>query len=574
MNKKFTYVIRCIALAAMLLAALSFAACGETAGGQNTSLPAAASEVEISGIALTRFEYEFSSSINTNDLHVLDENPNISSDIENIIFTKHTSGEGRFTYDLVIKKDDKVLALPLSGTYTYFTRKEASPEYRYDVLYTCRPYLCALADGRVAVCGYEGVFFIDLDTLTYEKFEFGLLPIEAPFVVRAVRLGYDGKFTLLATDEEFDYIIKLDENKNVDEYEKISSANVYWYTDKQNRVLFGQLTVASDSNEFIFSADRSGSNSFYYDGETDEYFKVTRRNANEQGEYYSTDKMIIYRTPEEYGFKDYTAVATYDNGETLRMVKFDGYKLDDIFYPRVSNAQYTYERDVATYYLAPDFFELRVDFAANTANVKYSFTKDMLGPSPFATSADGRYALYVANYSEKEPWDPSQVVLYDTTKKEITYIAGRLKSSSTKGHVGFFKNGDIYVHNMCYLHVFSPKTAQQGPALTLNVQADFGLHSLIYTFRRDPGDKSIVVVCTAAPSSALIPYAIAFYSADGKLISSVASDVPIFYTNNGSVELSITVNGNTYIVKGYDGDNKPVVHFEYTVGDAAIVNKL
>ena len=577
MNKKVAAITRYITLTLALLAALGFAACGETFSGQNTFLTAEAGEVEISGTAVKRIEYEISSSIDYSGLKGLNKATNISYATENLTIIKHTGGEGSYTFNLVLKKDDKVLSLPLSATYGYTRYEENEVEYR-DLIdsYLGVPYVGYLLDGRLVICSCDGVFLIDPNTLAYEKLEFGRLPIDAPFVIKGVQLGYDGKFTLLATDKKhFDYIVKLDENKKVDGYKKIELNYVYLYGDARARLLFGKLVAADDSYEYLFNTSSYGFGNFYFDGETDKYIKLMQRIVNERGEYDAAAKMAIYRASEEFGFESSVAVATYDNGETIRLVKFDASRLEGAFLTHIYKPRYTYEQDVATYYLAPDFAEVAVNFASNTASIEYNFTKDMLSPAPFAISADGRYELYAANYTPQAAWQTTHVVMYDTQKKEITYLSTWLDGACpTGGYAGFFKNDDIYLQQGSNLLVFSPGTAQKGAAVSLNLFSDFGRNSLIHTFRRDPDDKTFVVVYSRPSANAPAVYSMAFYGADGKLTNNIMGTINTVYDNYEYVELSVAVSGKTYIVKGYDSNDKLVVHFTYTVGDTSITRRL
>ena len=573
MNKKNAAFIRFITLAAALLAALGFAACGQTFSGQNTFLSAEAGEVEISGTALNRIEYVLSYSLDDSGVEDVSNISKIDHIIENITVTKHTGGEGSFTFNLVLKKGDKVLSLPLSATYAYITDEANSMDYRGNITYTSTPYIGYLLDGRLALCSYDGVFVIDPNTLVSEKLEFGRLPIDAPFAIKGVQLGHDGKFTLLATDKEYDYLVKLDENKNVDEYRKVSTANLYLEVDKRISLFFGKLVAAENSFEFLLNADKYGHVAFYCDGETDEYFRLVLRNASESSVYNVDTKLLIYYTPALLGQKNNTAVAAYDNGETIRLVNFNGNRLDGAFETPIYKPSYTYGKDVATYNLGTNFVEIEIDFAANTANVEYNFTKDMLSTAPLATSADGRYELYAANYNLPSP---SHVVMYDTKKKEIAYLSAWLGGACpVMGHAGFFKDGDIYLQQFANLFVFNPETAGQGPTQTLNLLSDFGVSSNIQTFRRDPDDKSFVVVYSNYPSNTgPSTYGIAFYSADGTLTDSAPSQINPVYINNYYVELSLAVSDKLYTVKGYDDNDKLVVHFSYIVGSEYITNLL
>lgn len=488
----------------------------------------------------------------------------------------HLLEDGVFSYNFIIETGDIIFSFPAKGVVSFKDMENFRPEKQ--------------GDHVLASWGGEGVlengtrFFMTLGKVVFvdENFELVgqiLLPENDYYHVWPMSVAL--------TDENGYYIPVCQIPKDG----KAPSGKGVIYTYDSN---FEQVSKIGDFpipyGSFGENAlPKFSENSYFYEFEGREYLSSALEYDLEKTEGY-----VLSEYSENIYDKDYSV--TYASGKKYdpenpdspsskfiilkKNGKIENYIEVENFYP----LGYDENGNVAATLSVSDsgkkavvtseFYhrEIALDFRKKTLEAEYAFEDEHLSKA-FDVTEDKIYSLHEASYTSGGDGFGFSVVLRNAETGELSYMF----DGGVGTYCGFLKNGEIYYKTQTALRIYDPATKELTFSLEekfpFNAESVNGDYRCLLAFRRDPENMSYTILYWEGSSDQVYGengaeppcYKIAFFDAEGNLLKTVKSDIPVALgMHSWPQEAVLYYNDGKYTVTtlGSKGDNG--INFEFT----------
>lgn len=496
----------------------------------------------------------------------------ISQKAENVVINKN----GTLTFDLTLKKGGREITRNIRGYLL--------SDGHYGTVFEWGGYSFT-ANGHLAICGTEQLIIINPYDFFVVDIEFdfdGLAADDRNLWINGVIYDENsGNWIVSAAEAELNHhyenpvpwrIFVFDENgKFLSECPTEVGALHGGWADFATPSVAGKCTILSNEGKTYYSfgsrcycvedgkAYQGSSYSEPYnasDGSYSIYFyDCYYMDENSDGNYSSTGKPLgFYAVLREHD----TVVDFLHTGDEY-IASSDGWgEIEDpIKVTHNGGRSFTMEN----IYLAKS---MELDFDKETYSVSYNYTDEHLAEH-IATSADGNYSLWQAGVDGGGEAYFYDVALKNNKTGKIFHLEPNGTNVGRFSYEGFLKNGDVYVFSSSGLRIYNPETVE----LIFDIDENFPMENrILYTFRRDPGDFSYIVVYSDYIENGkydeeswpyLAPYTIkiGYLDKDGNLIKSFDSGVYERYDHFGleAIEMRYSADELLLVTSGGKGFN-------------------
>ncbi len=212
---------------------------------------------------------------------------------------------------------------------------------------------------------------------------------------------------------------------------------------------------------------------------------------------------------------------------------------------------------------------ITLDFRKNTASIQYNINPQHLEAKPIAQSSDGMHSLYESSKCNRYDIVYSNIVLKDNQTQAIRFLSTYAGMYDGYLNAGFFKNGEIYVQTLDSFQIFSPDPAVASPsfvfALPFGSLREEGITRQIYTFRRDPEEKTFIILYSEYPShdyqalnSGLFrlnyTYKVGFCDTEGNLLESYDTFELVQGKDYNLLDMNLWLSGDELAITGLDNE--------------------
>ena len=325
-------------------------------------------------------------------------------------------------------------------------------------------------------------------------------------------LTYGANFELLSEAGEIPFLT----HRFGDYYIPQFSEKSYTYSFKNAHYLSSVLEYNLDENTAFF---KPGEGYSFFDGDYSvSFIKGKKYEGEEDYNHYSLANYVLLKEghdiidymelEEEFGF----APGTEDSSLALADISESARKAEvyDDFYHRT----------------------ITVNFRKKNVEAEYVFEEKHL-TNLYDKSDDGKYSLYAVSETSGGDSVAFNLVLKNNETGETRYMFSNGIAN------GFLRNGDIYRQEWDSLRIYSPETGELLFAMEDKFPFNFSDNEEDYrcllAFRRDPNDLSFMIVYwegehgvfTEEDPDEYPVYKIAFLTADGTLLRTYESEIPV-----------------------------------------------
>lgn len=210
---------------------------------------------------------------------------------------------------------------------------------------------------------------------------------------------------------------------------------------------------------------------------------------------------------------------------------------------------------------------IKLDFRKNSASIQYNINPQHLEAKPIAQSSDGMHSLYESSKCTRNDIVYSNIVLKDNQTQALRFLSTYAGMYGGYLNAGFFKNGEIYVQTLDSFQIFSPDPAVASPsfvfALPFGSLREEGITRQIYTFRRDPEEKTFIILYSEHPSHVYqalsnglfrmnYTYKIGFCDTAGNLLESYDTYEQVQGNEYNLLDMNLWLSGDELAITGLD----------------------
>ena len=395
--------------------------------------------------------------------------------------------------DLVLKKDEKELTIPIEGMY--YCSEE------YDRVVTSYGGFTVFED-YIVYTGKEKAMFFDSETLEAWSFvpELEKHGMDDIYVNSAVFDEEDEKFYLLTTIlNKYDTTRRgmvanvFDKNGKMISEKQTEKEYLGGYADCD--YVFPEFTrntnlVKIGDEPFIFFGSAALINMY-----TGGYYS-----SWDEGSYSDGKFRIDLKTFNEGDKTGGFIVYLYENDVLSDWFVFEENNLS-IYYEEIDKPTVKISSDGKTASYYSDYFAmtLELDFENKTHSIRYEPEDRHISKDVEKTkSSDGKYSI--CHFGEMGGGDAyySHLAVKNNETGEYSYLGKTGGMYGGNGGYGFLKNGDAYIYSVTELKILDSSAGNIKFDITKNFPLGFSSDGEqgrgLLTFRRDPNDFSYIVV--------------------------------------------------------------------------------
>ncbi|MBQ7874801.1 MAG: hypothetical protein IJ306_06555 [Oscillospiraceae bacterium] len=491
------------------------------------------------------------------------ERRGISIAAENVVH----NDDGSFSFDLALTNKTGTIRIPATGIL--YTNETALAEKDYDFAFNAVWGTAMFIDtDTLAVCT-EGKLYL-VNTASFDDVEVELaLPENEETWLFTTGAAWDGNKYIVSV-----YELPKDGSEPEARPVKIYSFDRFFglydgyssfYADESQWFGFFVPEFFDEAEIINFEEKNYFCCGNYYYSLSDNMTFAGYNREDFHGEKYDLEMLDIYKYSDDFEGTERIAVLKSE-GEILSYITvgermYQGWNEDG------TPATSTEEGDM-TFSVTDSFYHRTVvyDFNAKTAVLTYNYTENDISEA-FAVSPNGKYSLHEASFTSGGDGYGFEVAIKNRETGEINHIF----RGGMGINCGFFKNGEVYMQGGRELKIYSPETREEvfdiNDNFPLVYNSETGYYRDIFTFRRNPDDKTFVILFwegDAAPfysseDSADYPcYKIGYLDAEGRLIKEFESEVPValgmycwpqdavFYYSDGKYTVTTQGSKGTY----------------------------
>lgn len=511
-----------------------------------------------------------------------------------VVENPRLTGESALAFDLVVTSRDKQRRLPIAARFGYDYLDPSYFEGRHVGNFALEWGGVSLLDrDAIAVSTMRDMQFFQLETLEELPLQLDLSSLSGKdyALLGARRDAVTGIVVpFYAEDQEgFLFFDKQGEWEQTQTFSYGQPGERFFYTTVNNLDVRGNpVRYAHDFDILHLDATYLVFSGVFYNADEGRVLGKGYPRFESESE---NRRAVLYNLAGSFG--DFPPVedaksqlALYYENEFMHTgFFFDGAEITPLFgmFEEESSLRFDWEPMRAAMQAACSRSDLTIglDFEKAEADLRYAISPAHLEEEAFAISPDGQYALYRASSMGAGDVMYYNAVLKDNRTGALRYVGHGGGMYGGYGNIGFFSNGEIYVHKLDQLRVLPPDGASYLPQrpfqLPLGTLEGEGITRYLYTFRRDPATMAFTILYSEEPldgdgawvQTEKVPYEagynyrIGICDRDGNLQESFDTGQPVLGDPFGLMDMSFRLSGDKLLVLVTDAKGGQRTLFSY-----------